>query len=91
MGSSRLAAGARTRTFPVTRSLFVLKGAPRASTRAAFGGRGLTELRNASAPHKKNEVNAVKISTYKDLYIAELQELANVEYQLGEFLSEMAE
>lgn len=33
----------------------------------------------------------MEISTYKDLYIAELQELANVEEQLGELLLEMAE
>lgn len=39
----------------------------------------------------ENEVNAMKIATYKDLYIAELQELANVEEQLGELLLEMAE
>jgi ferritin-like metal-binding protein YciE len=33
----------------------------------------------------------MEIDTYKDLYIAELQELANFEEQLGELLLEMAE
>jgi ferritin-like metal-binding protein YciE len=49
----------------------------------------LSELRGASA--KRNGVTVMKIKSFTELYIAELQELANVEDQLAELLLEMAE